>query len=277
MTVGQPHTCKLIPVIEGNGNQSVLPHVFICLQFGTFNDTLLCHHHQILLRIKLRHLNHRRDFFIPGNRNQVDDIRSLGGSAALGNLIAFQLEHPSFIGQEQNIIMGGGDKHFFYEIFFTLFHSRNTAASALLYFINISRLTFDISVMREGNYTILYRNQIFNIDLSADGLNFGTALIRIFCLDNIDFFLNDTVNQIHIAQNCFIFPYFLQDIGKFLFQLFPVKRRQLSQPHRQNRVCLYLSQPEPLHQPRSGFIIIPGRTNDFDNLVNVILRNFQAL
>ena len=103
--------------------------------------------------------------------------------------------------------------------------------------------------------------------------------VIIPCAVVVRFFptVQEDYHQIHNAQNCFIFPYFLQDIGKFLFQLFPVKRRQLSQPHRQNRVCLYLSQPEPLHQPRSGFIIIPGRTNDFDNLVNVILRNFQAL
>ena len=92
VAVGQLHPAKLVTLIEIDGGNAALADIFISVKLGALNDAVSRHHAKIirLFGAEVRHAHHRRDFFVRGKRENVDDVHAFARTAALGDFIAFQ-------------------------------------------------------------------------------------------------------------------------------------------------------------------------------------------
>ena len=122
-------------------------------------------------------------------------------AASLRDLVAFELKHPAFGGQEQHIVVGRADKHFLDNVLVLLLHAGNAPAAPLLDLIDIGGLAFDIAFFRQGDHAVFPGDQVLDVHFPGNGLDVGAALVAEFLLDLQKLLGHDFHNLIVVAQN----------------------------------------------------------------------------
>ena len=187
------------------------------------------------------------------DRTHIDDRFPLGQPAADRNLVHFHPVAPSLVGEEQDIVVGRGDKEMFGEIFFLGFDTDHASSAALLAAIQRDRQPFDISEVRDGDHHVFFGDQIFDRQFLGGILNFGAAVVAVFLLPVPSVSsLMICIRQRFGFQNRLSSLIFLIS-SRYSSSIFcrsrPVSR---CQPHFENGVGLNLGQLEFLHQAFAG-------------------------
>ena len=113
----------------------------------------------------------------------VHDICTLGGSARLGDLISLFAVDLAEAREEEDIIVRRCGEDALGEVLFLERLAGHAAAAALLGAIGRGRDALDIARVGEGKDALLFFNEVFNVDLVLDVLNFGAALVAVFVAD----------------------------------------------------------------------------------------------
>ena len=116
-------------------------------------------------------------------RQDIHDIRALCGSACLGDLVTLFAVDLTEAREEEDIVVCGRREDTLGEVLFLERLAGHSAATALLGAIGRGRDALDIASVGEGKDTLLLFNEVFNVDLVLDVLNFGAALIAVFVAD----------------------------------------------------------------------------------------------
>ena len=100
--------------------------------------------------------NHGSDFFAACNIQQIYNSSTFCSAPCFRNIVYLQAIAFSFVGKENHIIMGRSGEDMFYKVFFFGGHSCNAATAPSLTLIGITRHTFDIAGMADGDYHIFF-------------------------------------------------------------------------------------------------------------------------
>ena len=120
-------------------------------------------------------------------RQDIHDICTLGGPACLGDLVTLFAVDLAVAREEENIIVRGCGEDALGEVLFLERLPGHAAATALLGAIGRRRDALDVARMGEGKDALLLFNEVFDVDLVLDVLNFGAALVAVFVADGDEF------------------------------------------------------------------------------------------
>jgi len=103
----------------------------------------------------------------------------------------------------------------------------------------------------------------------------GNAAVAVLITDSGKFVFQDALKHIAVAEEVVKVVYAFLKLLIFILQFFPVKALQSNEPHIADCLGLYVVQTEAGHQVILS-VIVAG-TDDFNDLVNIILGNEEAL
>ena len=106
--------------------------------------------------------------------------------------------HPvnlSGIGEEQDIIMGGGDEEILHKIFLFDVDAHLPLSAAMLAAVEADRISLDISRMGDGHDHILFGDEVFDSDFWGGLHDFRFPFIPEGIADGEEFLLDQIENQ----------------------------------------------------------------------------------
>ena len=177
----------------------------------------------------------------------IDQIRALGRAACLRDLIALAAVHLAEVREEEDIIMRGGGEHTLYEVLLLRRHARDASAAALLAAVGRSGNTLAVARMGKRKDALLLFDQVFNVDLVLNILNFSQTIIAVFIADGSQFVLQNALEHFLVGQQFAVIRNALFEFLIFRFQLLAFESLQTLKLHVQHDLRLNLGQIEPLH------------------------------
>ena len=222
---------QFIIITEINCRKPVLTDIAVFHDRSFFHDTSSCYHEKVLIIFIILYRNNGRYLFSRIQLKQVDDGRSSGRPAGLGNFIGLKPVNPAIIGKEHHIMMGGSHKQISNEILFNGLHPLDPLASAVLGFEIINCHTLDITQICHGNYRIIPGDHILHGNIILVKTNTASSVIPVFQGSNQDLFPDYAKQKLLICQNRLQFGNFCHELFMLIFQLFSFQTGKSAQSH----------------------------------------------
>ena len=219
--------------------------------------------------------DHRADLFIGLDLQDVDDVRAAGVAPGLRDLVALLDIDPSAVGEEQDVVVGRGGKDRLGIVLVLGGHGSDAAAAAALGAVFADGQALDIAAVGQRVDALLLLDEILDIDLVLDVLDLGAALVAVLVADRDQLLLEHLADHLRRGEQLFIIRDLLLELLILLLELFAVEPLQLDQAHVADGLRLHLGEGEALHQVLLGVVI--ARTDDADDLVDIVLGDQQAL
>ena len=116
----------------------------------------------------------------PGCRPiEVADVLAFAGGADVGNFIDLEPVDAAFVGEDQNVGVGGGDEEMLDEIFVARLHAGAAGASAALHAVGGDRRALHVAGVADGDGDLLVGDQIFENDFGGFVFDAGAALVSV--------------------------------------------------------------------------------------------------
>lgn len=274
MPVGLHNGNQFIALRERQRADSGFARGIEACQFQPFDSAVSGNKDKIIL-VEFMHGDTRRDLLARLKWEDIDQIRALGRAACLRDLIALAAVHLAEVREEEDIVMRGGGKHALYEVLLLRRHARDASAAALLAAVGRSGNTLAVARMGKRKDALLLFDQVFNVDLVLNILNFSQTIIAVFIADGSQFVLQNALEHFLAGQQFAVIRNALFEFLIFRFQLLAFESLQTLKLHVQHDLRLNLGQIEPLHQ--ALFCVVIAFTDGLDDLVDIVLGNEQTL
>ena len=216
-------------------------------------------------------MDHRLHALACLHLNDVDDVRALGGLAALGNLIALLAVHLAGVREEENIVMGRGGEHVDHRVLVAGGDALLAHATLTLRGVLARARALDVAVAREREDALLLLDEVFNVDFVLDLLNFGLALIAILVANFDELVLEDALEHRLICEQFDKVRDLLFQLVVLVLELFAVEALQGLQAHIEDGLRLHVGEREAFHQ--LFLRVVVARADDVDDLVDIVLRD----
>ena len=220
-------------------------------------------------------MDHRLHALAGLHLNDVDDVRALGGLAALGDLIALLAVYLAGIGEEEDIVVGRGGENVHHAVLFARGDALFAHAALTLRGVLARARALDIAVARERKDALLLFDEVFDVDLVLDLLNFGLARIAVLVADLKKLVLQNTLEHRLVGEKFFKVGDLLFQFVELVLELLAVKSLQGLQAHIEDRLRLHIGEGEALHE--LFLRVVVACADDVDDLVDVVLRDEKAL
>ena len=123
------------------------------------------------------------------------------GSARFGDLVPLHAVHFAAVGEEQNVIVGGGDEHILHKVLILAGDAGNAPAAAALGTVDLHRLALDVAAVGKGDDRLLLGDEVLDIHLAADRFDVGAAVVPEFIPDGGQLGADDVVDHRRGTQN----------------------------------------------------------------------------
>ena len=276
VAAGHPYARDLVALVKADGDKAVLSDVPVCRERSTLDLAVLRYHYDELLAAEILGLYHLGYLLVFLERQQIDDIASAGGLCALGQLVAFEPVHNSEIGDEQYMVVGRADIHFLDEIVLTLLNAGNSASAAVLSLIGRHGGPLDITRVGVGYDALLNGDEVFNIDLAADILDHGAALVAELLLYLLDLADDDVEHSLMICEDILVVGDLGLDLSQLVEYLLGLETGQTAEDHICDMVCLDLREAEAGHKSFLALGDVLRSLHDRDDLVDIVKSYFQT-
>ena len=151
----------------------------------------------------------------------------------------------------------------------------HTLAAALLRGVLVDGHTFDVAAVREREHALLFLDEVLDINVVLDVLDFRLALVAVLVADGDQLVAQHGLDLFGIGQQ-------LAEVGDALFQLVILVLQLLAleplqglEAHIENGLRLHVGQAEALHEVFLRIVI--ALADDADDLVDVLLGDEQTL
>ena len=271
-----PHPGKHVALVQVDGDQAALSGRIISGKLCAFDYTVIRHHHQVFILVKLGYPNHGGHLLLRLKGEKILDVHSTAGTGTLGNLVALQPVDTAQTGEKQDIVVASGDKEFRGHILIPAGHAGDAPSAPSLQPVGVRFLAFHITEIRQREHAFLYGNQVLDIHFTADGRDLCAAFVAELLLHGLGFVLHNGKASALACKN-------IQEIGNFLFQacqlfldFFALQAGELPQAHLYNGLGLHVVQAETFHQRCFAFRYGFGGPQNGDHLVDEVQGNHQA-
>ena len=275
MPVRLPHGNQLVALVQPQGPYPHIPDVLQRRHRQTLYRAVAGNHHQEQIRIVQRScVNDRLNFLSLLHRKHVDNIGPLGRLAGLRYLIAFLPIDPAGVGEEEQIIVGRRGEHIRHIILVPGGDALAALSALGLGGVLTGGGPLDVPRLGEGKDTLLFFNQVFNVDVVLGKADLCLTVVAVLVPDLLQLGFQHPPEHLFIGQELVEIGNLLFQLGILRLQLLPVQPLERNEPHVTNRLGLHVVQLEPLHQPVLR-VVVAGTDNP-DDLVNVVLGNEQT-
>ena len=244
---GQFDADEFVILTQRQGDNAVAAGVGVGLQRRAFEDAALGHHAQVVEAALFGDANHSREFFTGLNRQNVHDVRALAVLAAFGNLVPLQLIGAGAGGEEHNLVVRRGDEHRFGNVVLAPRHPLDAAAALVLHGEAVDGLALDIAHSRIGIQTVLFGNQVLDVDFAADVFDGGAALVGVFVADGVQLGLDDAEHALVRSEDIFILGDAAVDIIQLVANLLNLQTGELAETERHDGGGLRIVEVEFVH------------------------------
>ena len=235
---GQAYPAQLVAFFEGNGDQAVGADVAKGREHGFFDVALLGQHHQVQIFREFRNGDHRGDFFVVGNRQQLNDRRASGSAGAGGNLVGAEGIDHAPIAEEQDSIAIAASQEMLYLVVVLHLRAGFAPGGAVLGLEGADGHPLDVALLRNHDRGAIVSDQVNFFQLGAVAGNGGAARRGKPSLQVAHFLFNDRQHPIAPGQDVLQIRDFGLQFLVFLLDLVRFQGRQTAQLHLQNRVRL---------------------------------------
>ena len=199
------------------------------------------------------------------------------GPAGFGDLIALHAVHLAAVGEEKDIIVGGGDEHILHKVLILAGHAGNAPAAAALGAVYLHRLALDVAAVGKGDDRLLLGDEVFNIHFTAYRFDSGAAVIAELIPDGGQLGADDIIDHGRRAENFLQVFHLFQDSGQLILYLDALHAGKLSQTHGHNGGSLQIGHAEAFHQVQLGIVLVLTVADDVDDLIGLIHHQLQTL
>ncbi len=133
----------------------------------------------------------------------------------------------------------------------------------------------DVALLGDREDAVLLLDQILDVQLVLDLLDLGLPIVAVLVADLDQLVLQNALDQVEIGQDLAEPGDLFLQLLVLGLQLFALEALEGLQTHVQDRLGLDIVQLESFHQTLLGVVI--GRTDDADDLVDVVLGDQQTL
>ena len=189
------------------------------------------------------------------------------------NLIDLHTIDLALGAEEQHVGMGGRHEQVLNEVVVLQVHTLHAFAAALLLAIGSDRETLDVACLRNRDDHLLVGDQIFDVQLFCLVGNTRFARRTELLLDLQHFLFDDFVHQAFVREDATVIVDALAQLSQLFFDLFAFQAREATQAHLKNGLCLLLGERKGAHQAIGCLFVRSRRTDDVDDLVDMVERN----
>ena len=156
-------------------------------------------------------------------RQDIDDVRAARRAPGLRDEVALLAVDAARVREEQNIVVRRGDEEVLDVILLLQALAGDAAAAAALRAVGIDGQALDIARVREGIAAVLFFNEVLDVDLVLDVLNFRAALVAVLIADGGQLVLEDGLDKAHIAEHALVIGDAVLQLLIFVLELFAVE------------------------------------------------------
>src|SRR5208282_6301054 len=222
--------------------------IFVFVERGLFNAAAAGREKGELARGLARRRNKGGQSFVAGEAQQVGDRASLGGAAALGQFVGFELVNLAGAGEEHQAVVRRDALEMFDEVLFGGGRANLAAAAALLRAIKREWGALDVTAVRDGNEDILLHDQILDRELTLRFDDLGAARIGEFFFYFVELAGDQLQQFLLVGENFLVARDESDRLFVLGFNFLALERGEPAQRQIEDRLRLQLRQAELLHQ-----------------------------
>ena len=126
----------------------------------------------------------------------IDDVGALGGLAGLGDLVTLLPVDLAGVGEEEDIVVGGGGEHFGHGVLLPGGDALLAHAALGLGGVLAGRCPLDVARLGQGEDTLLLLDQVLDVDLILHILDLRDPVIAEFVGDGLELLLQHLAQQL---------------------------------------------------------------------------------
>ena len=223
VAVGLPHADELIPLVQGDAADARLAGGVDGGELDALDGAVAGHHGEVAVLGELAQVDHGGDLLVGLHRQDVDDVGALGGAAGLGDLIALFPVDPALVGEEEDIVVGGGGEHGLHHVLLFQGLGGDALTAPALGPVGGGGQPLDVARGGEGKDALLLLDEVLDVDLVLHVLDLGDALVAVLVPDGGQLVLEDLADHGLGAQQLLIVGDALLQLLVLVFQLLPVQ------------------------------------------------------
>ena len=159
IAVGDAGGDEFVSGFDVDGVDAVGADVHELAQLGFFYQAVAGGEEDIFIFFfEIAYGEHGADGFAGLQSDQIADVLAAAGGAYVGNFVDLEPVDAAFVGEDQNVGVGGGDEEVFDEIFFAGLHAGASAAAAALHAVGGDRRALHVAGVAEGDGDLLVGN-----------------------------------------------------------------------------------------------------------------------
>src|SRR5271157_1303602 len=192
VAVGDAGGYEFVSLFDVDGVDAVGADVHELAEFGFFYQAVAGGEEDVFVFFfEIAHGQHGADGFAGLESDQVADVLAAAGSAYVGNFVDLEPVDAAFVGEDENVGVGGGDEEMLDEIFVAGLHASAAGASAALHAVGGNRRALHVAGVAEGYGDLLVGNKIFENDFGGFVFDAGAALVSVEFFYFFEFFDDD--------------------------------------------------------------------------------------
>lgn len=144
--------------------------------------------------------------------------------------------------------MGIHRRHADNEVAFLGGHADDSLAAPVLGGVNVRTHPLDIALPRKGDHGGMPFDQVLRDDLVRHRRKLGPAVVAVFIPDGKHLVLNNFFDLVLVRKDRLQLRNRRAQLGKSVFDLFPLQTRQSAQRHFHDRLRLHVTETEGINQ-----------------------------
>ncbi len=275
--LGEHGADQLVPAVQLDGHDAA------GLGVGELGGLHLLHHppdrghEEEGLLAELRQEGHRGDFLVGGDGQQGLDVRAAGGAAGLGDLVHLEPEGPALAGDEQHVVVRGGDEQLLDEVVIAQARGGGALAPPALALVGGYRQTLDEALVGDQDHHIFLGDQVLDVDLLHLVVqDLGASRVPVLVGQLLGLLFHYAQDLLFAGQQRLEVLDSLLHLPQLLQDLFGLQAGELLQPHVQDGLGLDLGELEAPHQTAPGGVHVLRLLDEGDHRVDVVQGDLQA-
>ena len=200
LPVGLADLHQLVVLVHLDGPDAVVPDVFQGGEGDALHGTLPGDHDQVALLLHLLHVEHDLYPLAALHLEDVDDVGALGRLARLGNLVALLLIHLALVGEEQDLVVGGGGKDALHHVLLPGGDALLAHAALGLGGVLAGGGALEVARLGHGKDALLLLDQVLDVDVVLHEADLGLAVVPVLVPDLDELILQHAPEHLLVGE-----------------------------------------------------------------------------
>src|SRR4029077_13243720 len=220
VAVGDAGSDEFVPFFDADSVDAIGADVHELAQLGFFYQAVAGGEENVFVFFfEIADGQHGADSFAGVQSDEGADVFASAGGADVGDFVDLQPVVPAFIGENQDVGVGGSDEEVFDEILFARLHAGAPGATAALHAIGGDGRALHVAGMAEGHGDLFVGDEIFKDDFRGFIFDASTALVAVEFLYFFEFLDDDAAKFLLGGEDRFVILDALADLFQFVGNL----------------------------------------------------------